>query len=234
MPWGRYCYLVNPQGQGISRDAYNMRYDKIMENLERWVRCINNCALWYQEFSDHFHHVVEFLALTSSHGITQNPTKFLFGKKEEEFIGFQIREDDFIPCTATVEAIRQFPRPQNITRVRALFGLVEQVLLEFSKTNEMEPFRDLLKKEGDFTWSAEFQTAFKHVRQSITDKVVAGVNTFVLGRPTEVVTDWSKSGVGFVLLQKSCPCKVNFFLGPSRGILLWKGSSWVSCGRRRR
>ena len=37
-PWGRYRYLVNPQGQRISGDAYTMRYDKIMEKLERWVR----------------------------------------------------------------------------------------------------------------------------------------------------------------------------------------------------
>ena len=94
--------------------------------------------------------MVEFLVLTFSHGITQNPTKFVFGKKEVEFIGFQIMEDGFAPCAATVEAIRQFPRPQNITRVRAWFGLVEQVLFAFSKTKEMEPFRDRLKKDGDY------------------------------------------------------------------------------------
>ena len=73
----------------------------------------------------------------------------------------------------------------------------------------MEPFRELLKKDGDFAWSGELQMAFDHTCQSIADKVVAGVKTFVLGRPTAVVTDWSKSGVGFVLLQKSCSCKVN-------------------------
>ena len=84
--------------------------------------------------------MVEFLILTSSHGITQNPTKFVFGKNEVEFVGFQIREDGFTPCAATVEAIKQFPRPQNITRVWAWFWLVEQVLFTFSKTKEMEPF----------------------------------------------------------------------------------------------
>ena len=52
------------------------------------------------------------------------------------------------------------------------------------------------------------QTAFEYAGQSIADKVVAGVKTFVLGRPTAVVTDRSKSGVGFVLLQKSCSCEV--------------------------
>ena len=47
MPWGRYCYLVNPQGQRTSGDAYTIRYDKIMEKLEQWdwVRCIDDCAL---------------------------------------------------------------------------------------------------------------------------------------------------------------------------------------------
>ena len=73
------------------------------------------------------HILQDFLVLTSSHGIKQNTTKFVCMKKDVEFIGFQIREDSFTPCAATVEAIRQFPRPQNITGVWAWFGLVEQV-----------------------------------------------------------------------------------------------------------
>ena len=69
-PWGRYRYLINPQGQCISGDAYTMRYDKIME-MEQWVRCINNCTLWD-------------LGFTSSHGINQNPTKFVFRKVSQK------------------------------------------------------------------------------------------------------------------------------------------------------
>ena len=72
----------------------------------------------------------------------------------------------------------------------------------------MELFRELLKKDREFSWSVELQSAFEHAHQSIADKVVAGVKTFILGRPTAVVTVWSKSGVGFVLLQKSSFCKV--------------------------
>ena len=37
-----------------------MRYNKTMEKLEWWVRFIDHCALWDQEFEDHFYHVVEF------------------------------------------------------------------------------------------------------------------------------------------------------------------------------
>ena len=59
----------------------------------------------------------------------------------------------------------------------------------------MEPFRDLLKKGEDYTWSAELQTAFEQACQSITDKVLAGVKTFLLGRQKALVTHLSKSGV---------------------------------------
>ena len=88
-----------------------------------------------------------------------------------------------------MEAIRQFPRPKNITGLRAWFGLVEHVSFAFSKTKEMELFWEPLKKDRDFAWCAELQSALKHTHQSIADKVVAGVKTFVLGRPTAVVAN---------------------------------------------
>ena len=81
---------------------YLVSYYRAMEKLEHWVRGIDDCTLWDQEFGDHFYLVVEFLVVTSSHGITQNPIKFLFGK-EVEFIEFQIREDGIPLCAATVE-----------------------------------------------------------------------------------------------------------------------------------
>ena len=42
------------------------------------------------------------------------------GKKEEELIGFQVREDGFAHCTVTVDAIRQFPRPPNVPGVESM------------------------------------------------------------------------------------------------------------------
>ena len=64
--WGCYWFLVNPQYQHISGDAYMYQYNKILESLERWVGYINDCALWEVIFEDHFYQVMEFLKLTSS------------------------------------------------------------------------------------------------------------------------------------------------------------------------
>ena len=80
----------------------------VADSIHKIRYSVNNCALWDQEFGDHFYHVV----------------KFVFKKKEVEFFGFQIREDAINACAATVVAIRQFARPQNNTGMREWFELV--------------------------------------------------------------------------------------------------------------
>ena len=67
------------------------------------------------------------MSLTASHGIIQNPKKIKFGRLEVEFLGYEIKRDGMSPSNDTIEAIRKFPRPSNITGVRSFFGLVEQV-----------------------------------------------------------------------------------------------------------
>ena len=54
----------------------------------------------------------------------------------------------------------------------------------------------------------ELQSAFESTCHSIANKVVDRIKTSILVRPTAVVTDWSKSGEGFIFLQKSCSCEL--------------------------
>ena len=106
-------------------------------------------------FKNYIWHVLEFLELTGKNGITQNPAKFIFGKKKLEFIGFKRTRDGFAPAPAIVKSIRKFPRPTNISGVRAWLGLVEQVSFAFSKTREMGTFRELLSSKEELSWNEE-------------------------------------------------------------------------------
>ena len=100
----------------------------------------------------------------------------------------------------------EFPRPKNITGVRSLFGLLEQVSYSFSKTHALAPFRHLLSSKEDFKWDDKLQLAFESMKREITDQLYEGVKTFVMGKITALVTDFSKTGVGYLLLQKHCKC----------------------------
>ena len=53
-----------------------------------------------------------------------------------------------------MEAIRNFPRMENIKGIKAWFGIIEQVDFAFSRTSKMAPFRDLLQHEKTFLLKA--------------------------------------------------------------------------------
>ena len=71
--------------------------------------------------------------------------------------------------------------------------------------DDMLPFRELLKQKKWY-WDTTLDNLFEKSKQAIIQQIEKGVRSFELHRPTCLATDWSKDGVGFVLLQKFCRC----------------------------
>ena len=105
-----------------------------------------------------------------------------------------------------IRSIKEFPRPSNLTGVRSFFGLIEQVAYTFSKAHSMHPFRQLLSSKSDFYWDENLQKAFEIAREMIADNISEGVKTYIPGLKTALVSDWSITGVGYILAQKHCQC----------------------------
>ena len=70
----------------------------------------------------------------------------------------------------------------------------------------MEPFRDLLKPKSTFYWDQQLNDLFEESKRKIIQEIEHGVKIFDKTRPTCIISDWSKSGICFWLLQKHCPC----------------------------
>ena len=97
-----------------------------------------------------------------------------------------------------------FPAPTDITGARAWFGLVNQGSFAFSMTEEMAPFRHLLKPKTKFKWTSALQDAFEASKVNIVEKIKEGVMMFDPNLPTCVATDFSGTGIGYCLQQKTC------------------------------
>jgi hypothetical protein len=136
-----------------------------------------------------------------------NPSKFAFGQDTVEFAGFEITPDSVRPCQKYIHAILDFPTPKDITDIRSWFGLVNQVSYTFSMAERMLPFRELLKPGTQFHWDEQLQTIFDESKVKIEQIAIKQiVQIFDPKRPTCLATDWSKSGIGFWLLQTHCKC----------------------------
>jgi hypothetical protein len=205
-PWGRYRYKTAPQGYIASGDGYTRRYDEIVAHIKNKTKCIDDTLIWAPTIEDSFFRAVEWLDICGKNGITLNPEKFVFAQNDVEFAGFEITNNSVRPCQKYLNAIRNFPQPKNITDIRSWFGVVNQVSYTFSMTDRMLPFRKLLKPGTPFQWDAQMQSLFDESKAIIVNDIEQGVQIFDKSRPTCLATDWSKTGIGFWLLQKHCTC----------------------------
>ncbi|RLJ22718.1 hypothetical protein DJ031_00320, partial [bacterium endosymbiont of Escarpia laminata] len=208
-PWGRYRYMTAPQGYIASGDGYTRRFDEIVSSFPNKTKCIDDTILWSNDITAAFHQAVKWLDICGNHGITLNPSKFVFAQNTVEFAGFEITPDSVRPSRKFLESILDFPTPKTITDIRAWFGLVNQVAYAFAAAERMLPFRALLKPGTTFTWNDEMQSLFEESKSVIISEIEEGVRIFDASRSTCLATDWSKTGIGFWLFQKHCECRGN-------------------------
>ena len=143
-------------------------------------------------------------------GITLNPEKFKFCRREVEFVGYSVGWEAYGPTEERLSAIKSFnmPAKPSITDIRSWFGLVNQLAPFLATAPVMAPFRELLKKPTarSVYWDDQLEIKFKQSKDIICQLAKDGLAYFDCTRPTMAITDWSKEGIGFVVLQQYCSC----------------------------
>ena len=161
--------------------------------------------MWACSIEAVFFQACEWLDLCARNGITLNPCKFQFAQDDVEFAGLTITSTNVRPSTKFLDAIRKFPTPKDISGARAWFGLINQGAYAFTMTQQMKPFRHLLKPSTKFAWTEELDQLFHQSKDIIINQMKEGVRLF---DPTLcLAADWSVDGIGFFLTQKYCPCE---------------------------
>ena len=209
-PWGRYQYCRTPMGHCSATDAYTRRFDDAVEGFPRKHKCVDDTILYDDSIEGAFWHAFDFLALCAEKGITLKPEKFMFCRREVDFVGFHLSWDEYAPTSDRLAAIRDFnmPAQPSITDIRSWFGFVNQIAPFLATAPIMEPFRDLLKKPSGkkVYWDEQLQQKLHQAKETICQLARDGLAYYDRTRPTTVITDWSKEGIGFVVLQQYCNC----------------------------
>ena len=183
--------------------------------MPRKGKIVDDTILYDPNIEEAFHHTFDYLRLCAENGVTLNPEKFRFSRKEVEFCGFLVGWNGYRLCDDMISAIKNFPMPESptITDIRAWFGVVNQLAPFIAKAEIMAPFRDLLKSKNlkgkRVYWDDVLKSSFEHSKTELCDLATKGLTNYELNRDTALVTDWSKKGIGFVLLQKHCACEDN-------------------------
>ena len=114
------------------------------------------------------------------------------------------------PCESLVNAISSFPAPPNITDARSLFVASQSSSMGiFTKPYNAAILGPQKKTLTHFVWNKNLERAFQQSKRKTVGLVKKEVTTFDINRVTCQAPDWSKEGMGFLLLQKhyTCPTK---------------------------
>ena len=213
--FGRYQFLRTPQGHISSNDGYTHRYDDIIIDVPRKKKIVDDVLLHDSSIDVAFFHTFDYLMLCAENGITINPKKFKFARKVVDFVGYEIGWEYYKPAEEMMSSIKNFPMPANpsISDIRSFFGLVNQLAPFLASSSTMAPFREALKPTKAIGkrvyWDTYLQTAFEKAKTEICKITSKGLTYYDTKKETAVVTDWSKEGIGFVVLQKHCKCRLD-------------------------
>ena len=197
-------------GHCSASDAYTKRFDEAIKDVPRKHKCVDDTLLYDHSVEEAFWHIFDFLATCASAGVTLKPEKFCFCRKEVGFVGFRLDWETYKPADERLDAIRSFQMSNapSISDIRSWYGFVNQLAPFLATAPIMEPFRDLLKKPSGkhVYWDDQLHAKFKQAQNTICQLAKDGLAYYDKTRPTAVITDWSKEGVGFVVLQQYCGC----------------------------
>ena len=173
------------------------------------VKCVDDTLLYDHGFEAVFNHTWDYLKLCCDKGIVFNKNKFQFCEDSVEIATLKVKSAGILPSDRILTTIQDFPTAKTLTNARSWFGLVNQVAWAYAISPVMQPFRDLVKNHSQFYWDTNLDKIFQNSRSILINQVTKGIQTFDVNKPTCVQTDWSKRGLGYLLLQKYCQCPMD-------------------------
>ena len=150
---------------------------------------------------EHDERLDSLLKRLEEYGVTLNPEKCVISATSLKYLGCIIDQSGFRSDPAKVEAITNFPAPQNVTEVRRFLGMVNQLAKFIPKMAEIsKPIRLLLNKDSEWYWGADQIGSFARIKDILkSPEVLLHYNK---DAPIRLYADECRDGISSILMQE--------------------------------
>ena len=114
-PYGRFQHCRGPMGFAATGDAFCLRGNMALQDMQNYVKVVDDILLYDEDFSTHLQRIHEMLTGCRKSGITLNRDKFVVATPSATFCGYTLSREGISADPDKVSAIRDFPTPTNLT-----------------------------------------------------------------------------------------------------------------------
>ena len=201
LPQGRFRYTSAPMGFVASGDWFNAVTDHCFENLEGIQKEVDDILGAAVDNATLAAQLREVFKICDAYNISLSKKKMEVGN-DVHFAGFMVGGKGLgcRPDPAKIVALKHFKSPKTQTELRSFLGAVNQMSCWWPDLSQhCVRLRKLTEQRTMWKWSPEHEEDFQKIKDVLSSD--ANLTVFDIKRKTELLTDASRLGIGYVLLQ---------------------------------
>ena len=205
--FGTFEFCRAPMGLNCSGDEFCRRSDDAIRGLPGVIKLVDDILVFASNYIELFERVEAVLQRCTEFNITLSRKKVEIGDKVT-FAGYDVSAAGHSPTAERIKAITEFPTPlKDKTAVKSFLGMCTGLGCKFIPdfTHAARVLNDLTKKTTAWTWGAAHEEAVTQIKNILTSDLI--LRNFNPDWETQVVTDASRSGLGFALMQRDPDAK---------------------------
>lgn len=189
-----------PYGTKPACSIFQKVVEKVLLGIPGVINFLDDILVTGSSKEEHLKNLDLVFDKLSRAGFKLNLKKSEFFKKEIKYLGHIITKEGLQKDPDKIKAIRECPRPQNVSEIKAYAGMVNYYgRFVGNLSSLLEPLYRLLRNDIEFKWSSECEKAFKESKIAICSDV--SLAHFDPDVPVKLICDASKIGLGAVLLH---------------------------------
>ncbi|XP_040164697.1 uncharacterized protein K02A2.6-like [Anopheles arabiensis] len=198
---GLYRFNRLPPGVKTAPGAFQQIVDSMLSGLEGVAGYMDDIIVGGADEESHLKNLRAVLIRIEEFGFKLRAEKCSFLKPQIRYLGHLLDRQGIRPDPAKIEAILKMPAPTQLSEVRSYLGAINYYgKFVFQMRDLRYPLDLLLKKGGEFQWTAECEKSFRRFKEILSSDLL--LTYYDPSKEIIVSADASSVGLGATISHR--------------------------------